>query len=103
MRSWRVLSVSHYPKDVSHAVELAETTELGVKPSGTPSWKSNTTCGNPGKGQQQINEVGIGEVDPVDKVTQGDAMEEMYSSQVEGETGILEEEKAKISGTLWIV
>ena len=40
----------HYPKPISHAASLAETTKLAVKASRRPNWKSST-AGNLAKGQ----------------------------------------------------
>ena len=40
----------HYPQSIAKAVSLAETTELAIKASRRPGWKSNT-AGNPTKGQ----------------------------------------------------
>ena len=39
----------HYPRTIAKAVSLAETTELAVKASRKPNWKSNTS-GKHGKG-----------------------------------------------------
>ena len=44
----------HYPQSIAKAVSLAETTELAIKASRRPGWKSST-AGNPTKGQNQQN------------------------------------------------
>ena len=44
----------HYPQSIAKAVLLAETTELAIKASRRPGWKSST-AGNPTKGQNQKN------------------------------------------------
>ena len=44
----------HYPQSIAKAVSLAETTELAIKASRRPGWKSST-AGNPTKGQNQKN------------------------------------------------
>ena len=44
----------HYLQSIAKAVSLAETTELAIKASRRPGWKSNT-AGNPTKGQNQQN------------------------------------------------
>ena len=44
----------HYPRTIAKAVSLAETTELAVKASRRPNWKSNTS-GNTAKGPSQQN------------------------------------------------
>ena len=44
----------HYPTSIAKAVSLAETTELAVKASRRPNWKSSTV-GNPAKGPSQPN------------------------------------------------
>ena len=45
----------HYPKSIAQAISLAETTELAVKPSRRPGWKSSATGGNQAKAQGQSN------------------------------------------------
>ena len=44
----------HYPTSIAKAVSLAETTELAVKASRRPNWKSST-AGNPTKGPNTQN------------------------------------------------
>ena len=44
----------HYPTSIAKAVSLAETTELAVKASRRPNWKSST-AGNQAKGPSQPN------------------------------------------------
>ena len=46
--------ILHYPTSIAKAVLLAETTELAVKASRRPNWKSSTT-GNPTKGPNTQN------------------------------------------------
>ena len=45
----------HYPKSIAQAVSLAKTTELAVKASRRPGWKSSTTGGTQTKAQGQSN------------------------------------------------
>ena len=45
----------HYPKSIAQAILLAETTELAVKPSRRPGWKSSITGGNQARAQGQSN------------------------------------------------
>ena len=45
----------HYPKSIAQAISLAETTELAVKASRRPGWKSSTTGGNQARAQGQSN------------------------------------------------
>ena len=44
----------HYPTSIAKAISLAETTELAVKASRRPNWKSST-AGNQAKGPSQPN------------------------------------------------